>query len=142
MTAMAPFKGTKGKDLSILIDETEYNTDIKGFRVEPDDGDDAAFVTFARLATGDTKTWYLRGTAFQDFQTTSFWTFVWDHAGEEVEFVARPYGNLVPTEDQPHFKGVATIASKPGFGGDADEEFEFEVEWECTGVPEKITTAA
>ncbi|WP_094679895.1 hypothetical protein [Rhodococcus sp. 06-235-1A] len=136
---MAPFKGTKGKDLSILIEGTEYNTDLKGFRVEPDDGEDIAYKTFARMKDGDTKAWFLRGVGFQDFQTSSFWTFVWEHAGEEVEFVARPYGNEVPTAEKPHFAGIATIASKPGFGGDADEEFEFEVEWECTGVPERVT---
>lgn len=133
------FKGTKGKDLSILIDGEEYNTDIKGFRVEPDDGEDASYVTFARLKEGDTKTWYLRGTAFQDFQTTSFWTFAWLNSGQEVEFVARPYGNAAPSAEQPHFTGTCTIGSKPGFGGDADEEFEFEVEWEVTGVPLRVT---
>ncbi|OZE03054.1 hypothetical protein CH249_14655 [Rhodococcus sp. 05-2255-3B1] len=136
---MPPFKGTKGKDLSIEIDGTEYNTDLKAFRCEPDDGEDIAFKTFARMKEGDTKAWFIRGTGFQDFQTSSFWTYIWLNAGQNVPFIARPYGNEVATADQPHFTGTCTIVSKAGFGGDADEEHEFEVEWPIDGVPLRVT---
>ena len=40
-----PFKGTKGENLQIAFDGTEYNSYLHQVRAEPDDGEDGDFLT-------------------------------------------------------------------------------------------------
>lgn len=129
---------TKGENLSILIGGEEYNTNLSNARCTISDGDES-FKTFAKVATGDTGEWRLTGTGFQEFGEDSFWTYAWLNSGAKVPFVLAPHGNTVPSVAQPHFKGEVTIARKPDFGGEAGEEWEFEIDWPVDGVPERIT---
>lgn len=124
---------TDGVGLSIKVGATEYNGHIKDARFENED-EDASFKTFASAATGDGR-WMFRGTAFQSFKTASFWRYAWDNAGSTATITLAPYGNATPTADEPHFTATATIGRKPNLGGEVDEEFEFEVEWELTDPP-------
>lgn len=137
-----PFKGTKGENLSIMIDTKEYNSYLHEVRAEPDDGEDADFITFANAATGDTEQWFLRGTLYNDYAADSLWTMAWLKSGTVVPFVIKPYGNAVASADQPHFKGDVRISRKPGIGGEAGEAHETEIEWEIDGVPTRVTAAA
>lgn len=134
-----PFKGTKGENLSITIDGDEYNSHLHEVRAEPDDGEDADFVTFANAATGDTEKWFLRGTLYNDYAADSLWTMAWLNSGTTVPFVIKPYGNAAASPSQPHFGGNVRISRKPGVGGEAGEAHETEIEWEIDGVPTRLT---
>jgi hypothetical protein len=130
---------TKGQNLTIEIDGEEYNAHLKDVRLEPDDGDDADFVTFATYTTGDTEKWYLRGSGYQDYAADSLWTKAWTASGTIVPFVLAPHGNTVASASQPHFTGTVRISRKPVVGGEVGEPFEFDVEWEIEGVPLRVT---
>lgn len=134
-----PFKGTKGENLQIEIDEVEYNSHLHAVRAEPDDGEDGDFITFANAATGDTSQWFLRGTLYDDHQADSLWTMAWLNSGSTVPFLIRPHGNASPSASQPHFGGNVKITRKPGIGGEANVAHETEIEWEIEGVPQRIT---
>lgn len=132
------FKGTKGENLQIEFEEVEYNSYLHEVRAEPDDGEDGDFITFANAASGDTNQWFLRGTMYDDYAADSLWTLAWENSGQVVPFLIKPYGNAVPTADQPHFGGNVKISRKPGIGGEAAEAHETEIEWEIEGVPTRI----
>lgn len=133
-----PFKGTKGENLQITFDGAEYNSYLHEVRAEPDDGEDGDFITFANAATGDTSQWFLRGTMYDDYAGDSLWTMAWENSGQTVPFLIKPYGNVAPSEDQPHFGGEVRISRKPGIGGEANAAHETEIEWAIDGVPERI----
>lgn len=135
-----PFKGTKGENLSIMIDDVEYNSYLHEVRAEPDDGEDGDFITFANAATGDTSQWFLRGTLYNDYQVDSLWTMAWLNSGTLVPFIIKPYGSAVASPATPHFAGEVKISRKPGIGGEANEAHETEIEWEIQGVPTRVTT--
>lgn len=128
---------TDGAEVSLKVGGTEYNMELKNARFENQDGE-AKFVTFASSAAGD-GLWKFIATAFQSFRTASFWSFVDSNAGGPAEITLTPYGNAVPTEDEPHFVATATIARRPNIGGAAKSEFDFEVEWELVDPPVKVT---
>lgn len=133
-----PFKGTKGENLSITFDGTEYNSYLHQVRAEPDDGEDGDFITFANASTGDTSQWFLRGTMYDDYAADSLWTLAWLNSGQVVPFLIKPYGNADASADQPHFSGNVKISRKPGIGGEAAEAHETEIEWEIEGVPTRV----
>lgn len=135
-----PFKGTKGENLSIMIDDVEYNSYLHEVRAEPDDGEAGDFITFANAATGDTSQWFLRGTLYNDYQVDSLWTMAWLNSGTLVPFIIKPYGSAVASPATPHFAGEVKISRKPGIGGEANEAHETEIEWEIQGVPTRVTT--
>ncbi len=130
-----PFKGTKGENLQITFDGTEYNSYLHEVRAEPDDGEDGDFITFANAATGDTSQWFLRGTMYNDYAGDSLWTMAWANSGKTVPFLIKPHGNAVATDAQPHFSGDVRITRKPGIGGEATVAHETEIEWSIDGVP-------
>lgn len=130
---------TKGQNLSLKIGGEEYNGNLSNARLEPDDGSDADFVTFADYSEGNTEKWFMRGTGYQDFDAESLWTYAWLNSGTEVPYVLAPYGNLAASATQPHFTGNVRISRKPSVGGKVGEPFEFELEWECTSTPTRVT---
>lgn len=133
----------KGNQLLLTIDGTDYWADCSECYIEPGKADKDS-VTFADAANGSGDASYtLKFKAIQSTDQKSFWTFVWDHAGETVAFVYAPHGNATPTPDKPHFKGNVTIANKPKIGGAAGAgAYDFEGEWTIEGTPEKATTGA
>lgn len=125
---------TDGVGLSIKVGATEWNGHMKDARFEPE-SEDGAYITFAALAEGNADKWYFRGTGFQSFKSASFWRYCWDNAGTTAVVTLDPYGvGATPTADSPHLTATATI-KRPAIGGEAGEEFEFEVEWELTEPP-------
>lgn len=129
---------TDGAEVSIKIGATEYNMHLRNARFENQDGD-AKFVTFASAKSGD-GLWKFLAEAFQSFKTASFWRYVWDNAGQPAVITLAPYGNPVPSAEEPHFRATATIGKKPNIGGEVNSEHAFEVEWELVDPPVEITT--
>lgn len=133
----------KGKDLLLTLGTPgiDYKCDVTTWLLQPGDNDTDT-VTYCN-PDGDS-TWTLSGTAINSTDPDSLWTFVWDHQGETVPFTAAPWGNEVPTDEQPHFIGNVRIGRKPAIGGDAGATttHTFDFEWELEGEPTKVGTTA
>lgn len=127
----------KGKDLSLLLDTEEVNLEATSVVLDNEDDDDDD-PTFAELADGTPKQWFFTISARSDYGTGSFWTFLWDNVGTDVDFVFKPYGNTTATATQPHFTGTATVIAKPPIGGTADETFTFETRLDVVGEPLRV----
>lgn len=103
------------------------------------------FVSFAAAATGGGRDYSLALKFVQDAATGSLWDQVWSHAGDEVDVIVRPYGNVVPTATQPHFTGTVVVSEPDGdlLGGDADASssarFVTDVEWVFVDKPARVT---
>lgn len=128
----------KGKDLSLLIDGDEANLEATQVLMDSEDADTDS-ITFAELADGTPQQWFFTINAVSDYGSTSFWSTVWDNAGEDVLYVFKPYGNAVASTSQPHFEGTCTITRKPPVGGTAGETFAFETRFDIVGVPVRVT---
>lgn len=133
----------KGNQLLLTIDGKDYWADCSECFIETGKADKDT-VTFADAANGSGDVSYtLKFKAVQSTDPASFWSYIWDHAGETVPFVYAPHGNATPAADKPHFTGKVTIASKPKIGGAAGANtYDFEGEWQIEGTPEKVTTGA
>lgn len=103
---------------------------------------DKGTTTFADAANGDAgQEWYFAISAVQSTDPTSFWSWIWDHAGEELEYVYAPHGNATPSPAKPHFTGKVKIENREGLGGGAGSSaYDFETEIPCTETPTKVTT--
>lgn len=130
----------RGKDLSLTFEGEEVNLEATSVLMDNEDADSDA-ITFAELADGDALQWFFAITAVSDYGADSFWTFCWDHAGEDVDFVFKPYGNDTASASQPHFTGTATVNKKPPVGGEAGSVFTFETRFEIQGTPVRDVTA-
>lgn len=130
-----------GKRLGLTIDGVDYWADVAKYELTPDQKGDS--VTFADAYSGATP-WKLKITAIVSTVTGSFWSAVWDAAGQTVAFILAPHGNKVAAVGKPHFTGNVTIASKPGISSEAgdDKGATFDVEWDVQGEPEKVTTGS
>lgn len=132
--------------LKLEIDGTEYSAQLTNARLAPTDSDSDT-VTFADAAQGGKKDWHLMGTALQDPSAGTIWSLVFDEAGTDVPYTFIPFGNAVPTADQPHFTGTVTIGAPDGdfLGGEANTsataKFQFDIDWICTGKPVKKVAA-
>lgn len=136
---MAKSTVIRGKNLLMTLGTpgVDYKCDVQSWTLEPGDPDTDS-VTFCNPDGEDT--WTLKMTAVQSTDPTSFWAFVWEHAGEEVPFTAAPHGNEEPTAAQPHFVGVVKVGRKPAIGGDAGSTntYTFETEWDLVGEPTMV----
>lgn len=128
----------KGKDLSLTFGTEEVNLEATSVVLQNEDADGDA-VTFAETAAGSAVQWYFEIAATSDYGTDSFWSFCWDNAGQDVDFVFKPYGNAVPSPAQPHFTGTAHVVAKPPVGGTAGEVFTFETRLDVDGEPTRLT---
>lgn len=133
---MAKFKG---KNLSLLFDGTEeFNAEGTQVVLDNEEGDDDA-ITFADFSAGETRQWFFQLTATSDYGADSFWTLLWENAGQEIAFLFKPYGNATATTAQPHFSGTCTVIAKPPIGGTAGETFTFEARLDVEGEPLRVT---
>lgn len=128
----------KGKDLSLMIDTQEVNIEATSVVLQNEEADGEA-VTFAELASGSAVQWFFEITATSDYGTGSFWSLLWDNAGQDVAFTFKPYGNAIASTAQPHFTGTVSISSKPPIGGTAGEVFTMEVRLDLVGEPTRVT---
>lgn len=131
-------KKFKGKGLSLLVDAEEFNADGTNVVLDSEDADGDA-TTFAELEDGTPQDWFFSITAVADYAATTFWSLLWDNAGEEVAYVFKPYGNATPTTTQPHFTGEVTIPKKPPIGGAAGETWTYEARLDCVEPPVRVT---
>lgn len=115
--------------------------DVKSFEISSDDKDDSD-LTFAEAASGATKEYTITVTAIVSFDATSFWTYLWDHQGDDVELVLGPKGNAIPSATKPHFGAISKVNGKPTFANEArtsQEGAEFEMEFVTDDI-EKIVS--
>lgn len=130
--------------LTLTIDGIEYAAEVSSCKIVAAETD-SDFVSFAAAAAGGGREYSLALTMVQDATAASLWDQVWSHAGDEVPFVIRPYGNSAASVSQPHITGTCIVSEPDGdlFGGEADpspsNRFVTEVEWKCTEKPEKVT---
>lgn len=107
--------------ISVALDNEEKDSDI---------------VTFADVAGGGARQFFLEANAVSSTGTDSFWRYVWEHSGEtQVPFIFAPHGNEDASPEQPHFTGMCTIGAKPKMGTEADQTSDFEVRFDIDGVP-------
>lgn len=129
----------KGKDLSLLFDGTEeVNADGTSIVLDNEEADDDT-TTFAELASGDPRQWFFQITAVSDYSDGTFWSVLWDNAGQDLAFVFKPYGNATATTSQPHFTGTATVVSKPPVGGGAGDTWTYDARLDVIGEPLRVT---
>lgn len=130
----------KGRQLRLTIGGVEYsdNTTACTITNEEADGD---VTTFADAAAGGARKFLMNISAIQSTDSGSLWSYIWDNSGETVAYVYAPHANEDPTAAKPHFTGSVTIGPKPKIGGEAGATtFTFDVSWECTGEPTKVTS--
>jgi hypothetical protein len=127
-----------GANLSLMFDGTnEFNADGTAFVLDNEEADQEA-VTFAELAAGDARQWFIQVTALGDYSAGSIWDLFWENSGQVIPYLAKPYGNAVPTAAQPHFEGTAKVIAKPPIGGTAGETWTYEARLDCQEVPERV----
>lgn len=107
---------------------------------------DSDFVTFAEAAEGGKRDYTLAMTALQKISGSSIWMKIWSAAGSTVACVYKPFGNEIPTVDEPHFTFNAIVREPDGdlLGGEANASATarqiIEVEWPLTAKPVMVTT--
>lgn len=127
-----------GKNLNFTVDGVQFNADGTAVVMDNEDGDTDS-QTFVELLDGTPVQWFFQLTAITDLASTSFHTMLWDNAGDDVAFVYKPYGNAVPSADQPHYTGTCTIPKKPPVGGQAGQTWTFDFRIDIVDEPTKVT---
>ena len=129
-----------GKDLSLVIGEIEIrcvSTEVV-LDVEKADPDR---VTFDDVINGLDWVWFFQITALPDYAPGSFWSLLYDTpAYTPLGYVFAPYANEIPTLEQPHFTGFATVDQKPPLGGGAGQSWVFATRLTCTEPPTRVTS--
>lgn len=127
----------RGRQLLLEVGTPALNVwaDTTSAVLDNEDADEDT-VTFKDASEpGGAVTEYLEIAGIQSTDTESFWTWLWDHAGDEVPFTYAPHGNETPTANQPHFIGTVRIGPRPTLGGEAgrDNTYTFETRWDVIG---------
>ena len=132
----------RGATLSIEVDDEEHNLDTTSVTITNEEAEDDV-VTFADLAEGAGRDWFLDIVALQSTDAQSLWTFNWDNSGDTVAVTVAPHGNETPTDDQPHFHcPEVEVGPPPDLGGEAGREntWTYENQWRIrSGKPTKVT---
>jgi hypothetical protein len=131
-------KKINGRNLSLLFDgTTEFAADGTNVVLDNEDADTDS-QTFEELSEGTAVQWFFTITARSDFSADSFWTLLWENAGDTVPFVFKPEGNPAASAEQPHFTGTATILRKPAVGGPAGTNWTDEARLDVDGEPVRV----
>lgn len=128
----------RGRQLSLKLGSpaTDHWADTTAVTLENEEASSDT-VTFEDAAhPGGARQEFLSITGIQSTDPTSLWSYLWDHAGEDVPFTYAPHGNATPSTAQPHFIGTATIGARPTIGGEAGREntYTFETRWDVVGA--------
>ena len=110
---------------SVVLDNEESDSDV---------------VTFEDAAGGDAaRQYFFSITAIQSTDESSFWSYVWENAGNVVAFTYAPHGNTEPEPGKPHFLGTCRIGPKPAIGGEAGRTntYTFETRFDIESGPVK-----
>jgi hypothetical protein len=131
-----------GKNLSLTFGIVEVACVATSIMLDGEDAD-ADRVTFHDVITGNNKRWFFTISGLPDYAPGTFWTLLWETpAFTPISFLFRPYGNVTPTPEQPHFAGFVTIDNKPPLGGDAGKSWTFSTRLTCVARPARLTAAA
>ncbi len=117
----------------------EYKAEISAATITNEEKS-SDVTTFADVATGDDRDYFLNFTGVQSTDVDSLWDYIWANAGlEEVVYTYAPHGNEVPTAAQPHFTGTLTIGPPPVLGGEAgkDKTYTFDTQFALDAKPTK-----
>lgn len=125
-----------GKNLSLKFGTLEVKAEAGNFVLENEEAD-GGYTTFADVAAGGTRQWFITIESLTATDATSWWDFLWENTSEEVAFTFAPHGNSVGTANQPIFTGTAVVGPKPPIGGAAGEEWNFEYRLDLVGEPTK-----
>lgn len=93
----------KANALKLTIDGVQYNADISQAELVSEEAA-SDITTFADAAAGGASDWYFTISGVQSTDADSFWMAMWDHAGQEVEYIFAPHGNTTPSVTQPIFR--------------------------------------
>lgn len=137
---MATATRIKGKGLSFTTGATndEWKCELLAVVLQNEEAD-SDVTTFCDLDEGGARQWFIEGEGLSNYGPDSLWTFLWDNAGQDVEFKLAPYGNATPTAAQPHWTGTVTVGPKPAVGGTAGEVFTIEFRMDLVGEPTRVT---
>lgn len=130
--------------MKVTIEGVEQNIVLTNARLVSAESD-ADTTTFADAAAGGSRQYNFAGTALQDPDADSIFELIWNHPGQEVDIVMKPFGNATPTVQQPHYTFTAIVKEPDGdmLGGDADASatayMTIEFEWETTSRPVIVT---
>lgn len=124
----------KGKNIIFKIDDEEFACDASSVVLSNEEASTDEIVTFCDT-NGVAPQWYFEVEAVTSTDATSFWSYVWDNADTDVEFVFAPHGNATVAANQPHFTGTLNIGPKPSIGGTANSTFVFNKRFDLVGEP-------
>lgn len=121
--------GNKGT--YIVLDDVEYEDDIKSITMPTEDKDD---LTFGQARRGEVKDAKLTVTAIQDMAPGGLWRLLMDNPAGEWETIWSPSGEDTATVDNPHIVGTIKATGIPATNQEARstrerDEFEYEFEW-------------
>jgi hypothetical protein len=120
---------------SLTIEGIERAVELTSWKLTGEGGDDSLTVR----STVPDRIVHLEGAAYQSTTRGTLWRFAYEHSGEVVSFRLAPYGNEIPTEDEPHYTGRLIVGLRPDIGGDAtDRWFAFEFSWAVIGEPDEV----
>lgn len=124
-----------GSKLSLKFGTLEVKAEAGSFVLENEEAD-GGYTTFADVAAGGARQWFITIESLTATDATSWWRFLWDNTGTEVTFTFAPHGNTTVTDaDEPIFTGTAVVGAKPPIGGAAGEEWNFEYRLDLVGEP-------
>ncbi|WP_372733611.1 hypothetical protein [Nocardioides sp.] len=134
--------GTRALTLDVAGDD--FTAEVSNCRITAGDAD-SDFTSFADAAAGGARLYKLAFTAVQDPEAGTLWDLVWTASGTTVASTVAPAGGAAPAPATPHFTGNVVVAEPDGdlLGGEANRSttarFTFEVEWEYTAKPTRVT---
>lgn len=118
-----------------------YGDHCKSYELTSEDRDDSD-LTFAEAAEGLLAEFTLAVTSVIDFAADSWWTFLFENPGQDVEVIVGPHGNVTPTVDKPHFSMTANTGRKPNLANEAranNQRAEFQHDLLVDGDVIKVT---
>lgn len=131
---MATSTRIRGKGLTLKLGGVDYAVDATSVTLVSEDSADDP--TFAEAAAGSARDWKFEIEAIQSTDSASFWSYLWDNAGDTgIAYIFAPHGNVSASSSQPHFTGTVTVPNKPDVGGKANETFTFSFTLECEQEP-------
>lgn len=134
---MAASTRIRGKALTFKLATTDYSIDATSVVLQNEEAADDV-ITFCETGQQNVQ-WFFEVEAITSTDATSFWSYCWDNAGDEVAFVFAPHGNATPSTSQPHFTGTLNIGNKPSLGGAVNSTFTFQKRFDLVGAPTKVT---
>jgi hypothetical protein len=129
---MAASTRIKAQNIIFKIGATDYACDANMVELTLEDapGD---VQTFCEQRVGGQ--WNLQLDGITSGEATSLYRILWDNFGTEVAFTIAPNGNTTPTDDEPHYTGVARFDQLPPMSLMSNETVKFSVTLTVVNTP-------